>query len=250
MIIRFQPVAPGIFRGGAPTGKDVVSLKEDFGINRIISLDQESGDRISRVCQILGIEQIMLPLDGTRSSLIRLLQHNLKKLLNDNKPTFFHCFHGKDRTGFLAALYEIKYLGKNPKKALEKAKKLGFGVGVPREFMDPLEKLILACKPATDINHSDIVSNQRASKIDKFEYSIDGSEPKSFAPILDTVRQYPYDNQYFSINDQSPTRENYNQVIKEHESKGDPIPLVGIYNNEAGIMGAGPVINSGGFIYD
>ncbi len=49
MIHRFRPVIPGVlYRGSAPTPKDVLELKEKLGIKKIVSLDQESGEKISR----------------------------------------------------------------------------------------------------------------------------------------------------------------------------------------------------------
>jgi hypothetical protein len=58
---------------------------------------------------------------------------------------------------------------------------------------------------------------------------------------------------YNFINDQSPTRENYQQYksIKEHDyDKDDVVPLVGVFDNDAGGRGFGPTENAGGFIYD
>ena len=72
----------------------------------------------------------------------------------------------------------------------------------------------------------------------------------SFAPFSSKTRQYPYDSVYNYINDQSPTRENYQEcknLLKKKIEEKD-VPMVGQYNNDAGLFGAGPAFPSGGFI--
>jgi hypothetical protein len=251
MIERLLKVTDGLYRGGAPSPKDVVWLKSNLGINKIVSLDEKTGNRINRICKLLHINHIMLPLDGTRASLIRLLKHNLKDLLIDGGPTFFHCLYGKDRTGLLAALFECKYLNEDPEVALEKAKKLGFGIGVAPQFIHLYEKLIRGCKPAQDINNADIVSNERSYKEDNRDSYLDESSRSSFAPYLGKQREYPQDQVYNEINDQYPTRENYkNKPITQHNQEDDVVPIVGLYNNDAGGRGFGPTENYSGFFYD
>lgn len=252
MILRFRKVTNGLYRGSAPSPKDVLKLKENLGIKKIISLDEKSGQRINRACKMLRIDHIMLPLDGSKTSLVKLLKHDLYDLLITGGPTFFHCFHGKDRTGLLAALFECKYLGKSPENALSDAKKLGFGVGVDPDFISLYEKLIKACKPVkSDENNADIVSNQRDYRADSRDSYLDEASQSSFAPYLGKQRQYPSDSVYLSINDQSPTRENYNKPIIEHDNNEDNVvPVVGLFNNDAGGRGVGPTENYSGFFYD
>lgn len=253
MIHRLREVAPSIYRGSAPSPQDVLWLKEKLGIKKIVSLDEETGQRISRSCKLLGIKHIMLPLDGTRASLIKFLKHNLKDLLVNDGPTFFHCRHGKDRTGLLAALFECKYLHKKPEAAISEAKKLGFGIGVDPKIVHLYEKLIKACKPIKDVNSADIVSNEREYRGDNRDSYLGEANPLSFAPYLNISKQFPYDASYDQINDQSPTRENY-EAYKNPKSNqitdNDEVPLVGQYNNDAGITGTGPVFPAGGFISD
>lgn len=249
MIHRLREITKGLYRGSAPTPKDVLWLKENLGINKIVSLDQETGEKIDRACKMLGITHVKQYLDGSKRTLLQLLHHNLKDLLMNGGPTFIHCHEGKDRTGLVSALFECKYLGMDPEKAIEKAKSLGFGVGVDPRIVYLYEKIIRSCKPAKDTNSADIVSNEREYKGDNRDSFLDEGHQGSFAPYLDHTRQYPYDITYNPINDQSPTRQNYDQPIKEHDNR-DEIPQVGIYNNDAGVGGFGPTENAGGFIYD
>lgn len=253
MIERFNKVTNGLYRGGAPTPTDVLKLHKDYGIKKIVSLDKEAGDKIERTCKMLGIKHERLPIDSSKTSLIKLFRNNLKDLLIKGGPTFVHCQWGKDRTGLLVAIFKIKYMGYTPHRALQNAKALGFGINVSPSWVRLYEKLILGTKPAKDAkdsNHADIVSNERDGVGDNKDSYLDQAHQGSFSPYLSETRQYPEDMVYNSINDQSPTRENYksNKPIKEHDLEEDVVPQVGTYDNGAGMYGAGPVFPSGGFI--
>ncbi len=249
MIYRLREILPGLYRGSAPSPKDVLWLKQSLGINKIVSLDAGAGKRIDRACKLLGINHVKIYLGETPGSLIKLLEYNLKNLLLEGGPTFIHCHHGKDRTGLVVALLKCKYLGVSPEKALDEAKSLGFGIGMDPRVAHLYEKIILSCKPSKDENSADIVSNERDYKGDNRDSFLDESRRGDFAPYLDHTRQNPADALYVYINDQSPTRQNYDQPIKEHEEKED-IPQVGVYDNDAGARGFGPTENYPGYFYD
>lgn len=252
MIQRFKEIIPNkLYRGSAPTPQDVFNLKSKYGINKIISLDERSGEKIDRTCKILGVKQIKIYLDMTRKSIINLLKFDLKKTLLDDGPTYIHCLHGKDRTGLLAAMFKCKYLGESYEDAINEAKSLGFGVGVDPAIVLLYEKIIRSCDSQKDINNADIVSNEREYISDNRSSYLDEGHQGSFAPYISSTRQYPVDNVYNSINDQSPTRENYKEYksIKEHNDR-NVVPMVGVFNNNSGIQGAGPTENIGGFIYE
>jgi protein tyrosine/serine phosphatase len=257
MINRFRQVTPFLFRGSAPSATDVLRLKNEFGINKIVSLDRLAGNRINRPCKILGIKHIMLPIDidHLNESLINFLKHDIKDLLLSDGPTYVHCAEGKDRTGLAVALLQCKYFGKDPETAIEEAKSLGFGLRVDPKIIHTFEKLIRKCKPDKKTNDSndgaDIVSNEREYISDNRDSFLDEGHQGSFAPYLSQTRQNPQDALYNFVMDQSPTRENYESYksIKEHNTQeDDAIPMVGIYNNDAGMYGAGPVFPAGGFI--
>lgn len=250
MIDNFDKIDNEIYRGSAPTIKDILELKKYLGINKVVSLDQKSADNIIDICYMLNIDHIIVPLDDTRKSLMKLLSYNLKNLLSDG-PTFVHCKCGKDRTGLVSALYKCKYLGYSPKDAIDEAKIFGFGVGIDPKMKNLYEKIIMSCSNDGDINNADIVSNTRSSVSDTKTGVFDEASHGSFSPYLSVTKEDPYDKLYHSIDDQYPTRQNYG-IIKHHNDTKDynVIPLVGQYDNEAGINGAGPSTNTGGFIHD
>lgn len=253
MIHRLRKITNGLYRGSAPSPTDVADLKHHLGIKKIISLDKVTGDKIDRACKLLGIKHIKMYIDEKQSSLAQLFKQDLKKLLLEGGPTFIHCLHGKDRTGLVSALFKCKFMGVSPEKAIEEAKSLGFGLGVNPQTVHLYEKLIKSCKSAKDNNDADIVSNEREYIGDNRDSFLDESRQDSFSPYLDHTRQNPADAVYNYINDQAPTRQNYDpdRPISEHnQEETDVVPQVGIFNNDAGGRGFGPVENAGGFFYD
>ena len=251
-IVRLRQVTLGLYRGSAPSPKDLQWLKDKLGIRKVVSLDAQSGERIARSCKLLGIHQIKAYIDGTRSSLVKFLHHNLKELLLEGGPTYVHCFHGRDRTGLVIAMFQCKYLNVSAEEAIKEAKSLGFGAGVPPKVVRLYEKLILNCKPIQqDQNSADIVSNEREYQGDNRDSYLDEARQDSFSPYLDHTRQAPADLVYNPLYEQSPTRQNYETYKNPKKyDEGEEVPLVGIYNNDAGMFGTGPVFPAGGFLSD
>lgn len=253
MIRRFREIVPGKFyRGSAPSPRDVLELSDKLGIKKIVSLDQVTGDKIDRACKLLGIQHVKLYLNHNRQSILHAVTQNLKELFIDGGPTFVHCQEGKDRTGLMVALFKCKYMGMKPEKALEEAKSLGFGIGVPPAMTRMYEKLILSAKPiasSKDKNSADIVSNERDYKGDNRDGVLDEAHQGSFAPYLDHTKQNPMDALYTYINDQSPTRQNYpdTSLFRYDPEKGNAVPNVGEFDNDAGQRGFGPMENYNGF---
>lgn len=239
MIKRFRKITDGLYRGSAPSVKDVVKLHNLFGINKIVSLDEAAGHRIDRICKLLNIDHVQLTLDGTKHSLIKLLAHNIKDLLTEGGPTFIHCAEGKDRTGFLAALFKCKYMGVPLHEALDEAKKLGFGENVEPHFIELLVNTLK--KVCGDTNSADIVENEREYMQDGRSSALDHADRGSFSPYLDKTKQYPYDAPYDDALDQYPTRENMSKKkVKLPEPTGE-VPQVGMFEGSPGAHGAGIV---------
>lgn len=233
---------PKLFRGSAPSTSDIALLKKNFGITKIISLDEESGEKISNICSLLDIKQEKIYLNWDRKSLLNLLNKDIKELLC-SEPTYVHCKLGKDRTGLLIAILKCKYLNVKPQDAIKEAESLGFGIGLNPQITNLYKKIIMSCKPK-DINNADIVLNSRD---EEFMISHDCGA-KSLSPYLSVTRQYPKDFIYNNVYEQYPTRESYKDKFKIPEDYVYDFPLTGIYNNDAGILGVGPSENVGGFI--
>lgn len=260
MIVRFQKITKGLYRGGRPSEEDVEYLKEHFKIKRIVSLDYQAGSSIANKCKELDIEHIMLPIEFEgwnhfRHCLINLFSHDFKKLFLSGKPTFFHCMQGKDRTGMVAAIIEVKYLGKDVDSAIKKAKELGFGIGVHPRIRRIFLSIIKAAKPNKDDNEAWTPEPQEAFQ-DKRQTFLEpsGSAP-SFAPFSSPNRYYPYDDigaydygihrmrtepTYNSTYNQINTRQDIGKEYPIIEVNEENFPEIGTYDNASGIKGAGP----------
>jgi hypothetical protein len=260
MIRRFRKITDGLYRGSAPSDNDVINLHKYLGVNKIVSLDKETGEAIDPVCQQLGIEHIIIPLNGRKGPLAKLFSYDLYSLLMDNGPTYFHCHEGKDRTGFVAALFKCMYMGYTYDEAMAEAKSLGFGVGVSPFIIGMYSNLLKKCcqekEKTQNLPQENIVSNEREYK--SFEDGrgsyLDQATQGSFAPFISKTRQYPYDNVYNPGIDQYPTRDNYNHSINPYVEEGSvpqdtlDIPMVGEYDNIAGPMGTSPINFYSGFL--
>jgi hypothetical protein len=183
------------------------------------------------------------------------MSHDLYDLLMSNGPTFIHCAEGKDRTGFVSAMFKCLYMGWSYEDAMREAKSLGFGVGVS-PFIVGLYSNVLkkVCQEKEDADQNgdpeSIVSNQRSyrERDDGRGSYLDQATQGSFAPFISKTRQYPYDAPYNYINDQSPTRDNWDHDPDPYGEEKVGFPLVGLYDINGGVKGFGPVEPLGGFI--
>lgn len=164
---RFQEVEPGIFRGSCPTPQELATLKNVLGVKRIVSLDLDVGEELALVCKELGLEQLIIPLEykGSNSEprlkkAFKLLGNHVEKVLQDNQPTFVHCVHGRDRTGFVIALYRIIHNNWSYEDAINEAKSLDYGDGMSKDLYN-LCDIELEKASKQDSNENDIVDLAR-----------------------------------------------------------------------------------------
>lgn len=256
MIKNLQAVRQNLLRGSAPKLADISFLSQAFGVKKIISLDQETGLFIAPLCKKRKIEQVIIPLNvGDKSSLKYLLNYNVHELIDPAIPTFVHCLHGKDRTGFFIALVRITLDHWSYQEAMDEAKSFGFGIGVDPSMIALYEKLLKHLSPKKDSNQADIVSNTLESNQYR-DYTLDALYPLSFAPYGDPdVRKFPYSNVYPYFDDaQYPTRADYGLkgIDMDHEEtipSGDHIPMTGIFDSGVQMTNiSGPSLIGGGFV--
>src|SRR5579863_8526924 len=104
MIKRFYKMNDNVYRGSAPSSSDIADLQERFGIKKIVSLDEMVGKKIDRMCKLLGIDHVIIPVDAAKvEPMAQIMELDVCKLLEDGGPTYVHCLEGKDRTGMLCA---------------------------------------------------------------------------------------------------------------------------------------------------
>lgn len=141
MPARFAKVTKGLYRGGCPSVQDLVVFK-DSGITKIVSLDEECGNNINDACQELGLEHVIWGLGDGNDPKVSALK-KIVPTLTHGGPTYIHCFHGKDRTGMVVAMYRI-YSGWPVESALEEAAIFGMGQhlspAVTRSYYDAVKR--------------------------------------------------------------------------------------------------------------
>lgn len=152
-IVRFSKVNSWIYRGGMPTAKSDYDRLVKLGIRSIISL-QELGQHVDRdksrwnaALKKAGRTADHNPgyfIHHPMNSAVKPSKEIVLDILADMTdpsllPAFIHCYQGRDRTGFVVALYRIHVENWDPKSA--KAEMKGFGASKNRFFGEPILKI-------------------------------------------------------------------------------------------------------------
>jgi protein-tyrosine phosphatase len=99
-------VGANVLRGAQPSLRAFATL-HDLGVNTIINLRPESDHERSMV-ERLGMKYLYLPLPPLGAPTHEQTRAFLEATTDpDNGTVFFHCFHGVDRTGTMAACLRI-----------------------------------------------------------------------------------------------------------------------------------------------
>lgn len=133
-------VAPGLYRGAAPSAKGLDQLKR-LGIRTVVNLRHYHGSTEERRCRERGLayERIVLESSDAPSD------DDVRRFLTlatdpARRPLYFHCRRGKDRTGALCAAYRMAVDGWPLEAALEEMRSYGFSpvwrdlLGFVRDF--------------------------------------------------------------------------------------------------------------------
>lgn len=104
----FHSVAPGIYRGAAPTESGLKQLKA-MGIKTVIDLRiaPKTVKREGIYARSLGFHWINLPMgaDPPTPKQVATFLATLKRA--SGEPVFVHCQHGADRTGCMLGIYRV-----------------------------------------------------------------------------------------------------------------------------------------------
>lgn len=124
---RFAQVEPGLYRGARP-GRDGLRHLKDGGIRSVVSLLHDDDER--RTAERLGLRYFEIPLHAGIFGSSEPTEGEIGRFLSlasdsSNRPLYFHCRHGRDRTGAMAALYRIEVHGWSVEDALEEMRALG-----------------------------------------------------------------------------------------------------------------------------
>jgi len=126
-IPNFHEVAPGIYRGAAPTRAGLEALAK-MGVRTIIDLRIEKQAKRDEkpMAEKLGFTWIHLPM-GREAPTRRQVQTFLAALARaPGEPVFVHCQHGADRTGAMVGIYRVQVQKWSFARAWAEMRKYGF----------------------------------------------------------------------------------------------------------------------------
>jgi protein tyrosine phosphatase (PTP) superfamily phosphohydrolase (DUF442 family) len=119
-------VAPGVYRGAQPTPQGFVNLRTR-GFRTVVNLRSFHSER--HEVEALGMKSVEIPMRAdvvceapSEADVFRFLDTVLDPA---NQPVFFHCAHGCDRAGTMAAVYRMEVEGWSPAEALEEMRAFG-----------------------------------------------------------------------------------------------------------------------------
>lgn len=122
-----HPVAPGIYRGAAPTAAGLRRLR-DMGIRTVIDLRiaPKTVHKEKLEAERLGLKWINLPMSEAppTNAQVDTLLAALKSA--PREPVFVHCQHGADRTGCMLGIYRETQQGWDFDRTYREMLKYGF----------------------------------------------------------------------------------------------------------------------------
>ncbi|MBC7475192.1 MAG: tyrosine-protein phosphatase [Candidatus Sericytochromatia bacterium] len=121
-------LTPNLLRGSQPREDDFSKLKK-MGVNTIINLRPEENWEKPMI-EKSGMKEIYLPIPAVgKPSNNQALQFLSEVTDPTNGKVFFHCLHGADRTGAMAAAYRIAAQGWTVDQAITEMPKYNFHDG-------------------------------------------------------------------------------------------------------------------------
>jgi protein tyrosine/serine phosphatase len=123
----FHSVAPGIWRGAAPTAEGLRRLQKK-GVRTIIDLriEKRGQKEEAATAKALGLNRIRIPM-GSEAPTEKQIKTLFTALENaGSAPVFVHCQHGADRTGAMIGLWRVTHQGWAFEPTWKEMRKYGF----------------------------------------------------------------------------------------------------------------------------
>lgn len=120
---QFAPLNDWLYRGGQPSEKGFAQLKKK-GIRTIVNFRNEPKliEQERKKVEARGMNYVSLPWDITQPVKPELLDEFFKVLDEPkNRPVFFHCKYGRDRSGVMSTLALMRYNKLSEEEARETA---------------------------------------------------------------------------------------------------------------------------------
>lgn len=128
-------VTPNLQRGAQPTEEGFARLKQQ-GVKTVINLRPEASWEAPMV-EAQGMNYVYLPLPAVGAPTNEQAVQFLKTVTDPaNGKVFFHCLHGADRTGAMAAAYRIAVQGWTADRAIDEMYQYHFHAGFEDAKLD------------------------------------------------------------------------------------------------------------------
>jgi protein tyrosine phosphatase (PTP) superfamily phosphohydrolase (DUF442 family) len=142
-------IEPDLYRGAQPEPAGFIALRE-LGVRTIVNLRSDHSDRDDIAAAGLPdgmFDLVELPMIASRVGEEEVRAFLAVAVDPSRRPLFFHCKHGADRTGAMAASYRVVVRGWAPEDAIAEMTSGGFGFhtvfrGLP-EFVAGLDAAAL-----------------------------------------------------------------------------------------------------------
>ncbi len=131
----FHQVDSQIFRSAQPDKADF-KLMDSLGIKEVLNFRQLHKDNKKAASTDIKLHYLKLRAGKLTE---QDLFNALAVIKNRKGPILFHCWHGSDRTGAVAAMYEIVFINKDVEAAIKDM--IEGGYGFHRQF-DNIPQLI------------------------------------------------------------------------------------------------------------
>jgi protein tyrosine/serine phosphatase len=124
----FHTVAPGIYRGGAPTDDGLRKLKA-MGVKTIVDLRiaPKTVKKEGQEARAMGFNWINLPMgaEAPTTKEVKTMMATFQSASPQN-PVYVHCQHGADRTGCMVGVYRVTHDHWTYDQAFKEMRKYGF----------------------------------------------------------------------------------------------------------------------------
>ncbi len=119
----FHKIDEGVYRSKQPD-EETFAMLQSMGIKEVLNLRRHHSDNDEAEDTNLTLHHIKINAGSiTEDHLIKALSI----IQNRKGPIVFHCWHGSDRTGAVAAAYRIVFQGWSKSQAIDELRNGGYG---------------------------------------------------------------------------------------------------------------------------
>ncbi len=120
----FGRIAVGVYRSAQPDAEALTFLRDVLDVTAVIKLNTDEEGAEPSLPGIV-VHHIPLGLHATSDDRTRIITRQIHELWQAEETVLIHCTHGRDRTGFIAAAYQILVMGHSLADVLDERRRYG-----------------------------------------------------------------------------------------------------------------------------